>query len=156
MTTRPVAARDIPPASRKTFYPQPFASLVEGRIKRRLGDHFGLRNFGVNLTRLEPGAYSSVAHHHSRQDEFVYVLEGQPTVVHGDAEHVLQPGDCFGFAAGTGLAHQLVNRTEAVVVYLEIGDRTAGDTVEYPRDDLALGFDANGGFVALHKDGTPY
>jgi uncharacterized cupin superfamily protein len=89
----------------KTIYPQPYAALVEGRLKRKLGEYFGLTNFGVNLTHLAPGAISALAHHHSKQDEFIFILEGTLTLVLGKEEFVLNPGDCYGFKAGTGIAH---------------------------------------------------
>ncbi|MGH6988256.1 MAG: cupin domain-containing protein [Stellaceae bacterium] len=149
------AANTVPPQTRKTNYPPPFAALVEGREKRRLGDAFGLKNFGVNLTRLTPGAVSALRHCHSRQDEFVYILEGAPVLVTDAGETPLRPGDCAGFKAGTGDAHHLVNRGTGDVVYLEIGDRGAGDTVSYPDDDLAVAF-IDGRYRMQHKDGTPY
>jgi len=107
MKRKPIAATALPVPDTKTLYPPPFAAQVAGREKRKLGDFFGLRNFGVNLTRLAPGAASALLHCHSRQDEFIYVLEGRPTLVFGDQEHLLSPGDCFGFPAGAGIAHQL-------------------------------------------------
>lgn len=152
----PVAAESIPAPSNKTVYPQPFAAQVEGRIKRKLGDFFGLTNFGVNLTELAPGAVSALRHHHTRQDEFVYVLEGNPTLVLGDEEYVLGPGDCYGFKAGTGLASQLVNRSSAPTRFLEIGDRTPGDEVEYPDDDLKAVQQEDGSWKMMHKDGRPW
>src|SRR6478736_2455668 len=97
MNMNPVAAVDIAAPSAKTLYPQPFAAQVEGRLKRRLGDHFALTNFGVNLTQLAPGAVSALLHHHSRQDEFIYILSGTPTLVLDDKEFSLRPGDCCGF-----------------------------------------------------------
>lgn len=156
MTEQPVAALEIPSAGRKTIYPQPFASRVEGRSKRRLGDHFGLTNFGVNLTDLQPGAISALLHHHSKQDEFVYILSGTPTLLVDGREHLLKPGDCCGFKAGTGVGHQLINRTQQVVLYLEIGDRAPGDLAVYPQDDLKFTQIEGGRWILTHKDGTPY
>ena len=155
--TRPIAVRasDVAPQARKTNYPEPFASQMNGRVKRRLGDVFGLSNFGVNLTRLAPGGVSALRHAHTKQDEFVYILEGTPTLVTDDGEAVLGPGWCAGFRAG-GAAHQLVNRTSADVVYLEAGDRTPGDQGTYPVDDLQAALGADGRWVFTHKDGTPY
>src|SRR6187455_1587208 len=129
----PVAllAIDMPPRKKATNYPPPFASRVAGRSKRALGDLFGLTNFGVNLTRLAPGAVSSLRHAHSRQDELVYILEGEPTLVTDAGETVLQPGMCAGFKAGRRDGHHLVNRTPTDVVYLEVGDRTERDTIQY-------------------------
>lgn len=138
----------------KTIYPAPYAALVQGRLKRKLGEHFGLTHFGVNLTHLLPGSVSALAHSHSQQEEFIFVLEGTPTLVLGQEEFVLQPGDCYGFKAGTGLAHQLINRTEAGVTYLEIGDRTEGDEVEYPNDDLKATQLPNGEWAVTRKDGS--
>lgn len=152
----PVSAQTIPAPARKTIYPAPFAAVVEGRTKRKLGDHFGLTNFGVNLTELAPGAASALLHHHSMQDEFVYILQGTPTLVLGGQEFLLKAGDCMGFKAGAGMAHQLVNRSGEPVVYLEVGDRTAGDEVEYPDDDLKATLQADGAWAMTRKDGRPY
>lgn len=140
----------------KTIYPPPFDALVKGRLKHKLGDLFGLTNFGVNLTELMPGAYSSVAHHHSKQDEFIYVVQGTLTLLFGGETLTLQAGDCFGFKAGNGIAHQLANRSAASVSYLEIGDRSEGDQCEYPNDDLKASALPNGAWAIAHKDGRPY
>lgn len=153
---KPIAAGRIEPPDVKTSYPPPFAALVEGRIKRKLGDYFGLKNFGVNLTELRPGAISALAHYHSKQDEFIYVLEGCPTLVLGDEEDLLRPGDCYGFKAGSGIESQLINRSSESVLYLEIGDRSVGDEVIYPKDDLKAVQLADGRWLFSHKDGRPY
>ena len=156
MQQSPVSAESIPAPMGKTIYPEPFAALVKGRSKRKLGEFFGLTNFGVNLTDLLPGAISALAHSHSKQDEFIFVLEGTPTLVLGTEEFTLKPGECYGFKAGTGLAHQLVNRSEETVTYLEIGNRIEGDEVEYPNDDLKATQLADGVWMLTHKDGRPY
>jgi uncharacterized cupin superfamily protein len=155
METEPRSAESIPTPEKKTNYPQPFAAMMEGRTKRKLGDAFGLTNFGVNLTHLAPGAISALYHHHSRQDEFIYVLEGAPTLILGDKEFLLRPGDCMGFKAGTGVAHQLVNRSAHRAAYLELGDRTQGDEVDYPRDDIQASLTPSGAWAFTRKDGTP-
>ena len=129
---------------------------MNDREKRKLGDMFGLSNFGVNLTVLAPGGSSALQHKHSKQDEFIYVLEGNPTLQIGDDEHQMAPGDCCGFPAGAEDAHHLVNRKESPVCFLEVGDRTAGDEVTYPNDDIAAAMDANGHWEFRHKDGTLY
>src|SRR5215475_15041733 len=119
--TFPVAivAADAPPRTKPTNYPEPFASRMAGRRKQPLGDLFGLTNFGVNLTRLEPNAVSALRHAHSKQDEFVYILQGRP-VLHSDAGFTrLEPGMCAGFRAGSGDGHRLINDTADDVVYLE-------------------------------------
>lgn len=157
MAPRPIAltAGEVPPRARVTGYPADLAAKVAGREKRVLGELFGLRNFGVNLTRLAPGAASALRHAHRTQDEFVYILEGSPTLVTDAGETLLAPGMCAGFAAGTGDAHCLVNRGEADVVYLEIGDRSAGDAVTYPDDDLAARMGEDGKWRYSRKNGTP-
>jgi uncharacterized cupin superfamily protein len=154
---RPVAllAADAPARARPSNYPEPFYSQMMKRQKRPLGDLFGLANFGVNLTRIAPGGASALRHAHSKQDEFVYILEGRPTLVTDAGRSELTPGMCAGFKARTGDAHHLLNETANDVVYLEIGDRTAGDAVAYPDDDLAVS-DGGGHRRFTHKDGTPY
>src|SRR3954468_22352235 len=102
-------ATSVAPRARSSGYPEPFFSRMSRREKRALGDAFGLRNFGVNLTRLAPGGESSLLHRHSKQDEFIYVVEGEPTLVTDVGETTLKPGMCAGFPAGQR-AHQLVNR----------------------------------------------
>lgn len=130
--------------------------MIKGRIKRKLGDHFNLNNYGINLTELAPGSMSALKHRHTLQDEFIYILTGTPTLFYGDKEYVMQPGDCFGFAAGGVHAHQLVNRSSQAVCYLEIGDRTPGDKVEYPDNDLQAHSSSDGTWLFTHKDGQPY
>lgn len=155
--TKPIAinALEAPARTKPSNYPEPFASRMVGREKRPLGDLFGLTNFGVNLTRLAPHAVSSLRHAHTKQDEFIYILQGYPTLRTDDGEKILSPGMCAGFKAGTGNGHHLINDTSEEVLYLEIGDRTPGDEGTYPDDDLkALLEDGNWTFV--HKDGTPY
>jgi len=156
-TKPPVAIRaaDAEPRRRPSAYPEPFASRMNGREKRPLGDLFGLGNFGVNLVCMAPGAVSALRHAHSRQDEFIYVLSGTPTLRTDQGETRLEPGMCAGFRAGSGDAHCLVNLSEEEVVYLEVGDRSEGDTVSYPDDDLQA-LREDGRWVFVHKDGSPY
>jgi uncharacterized cupin superfamily protein len=150
-----VVAADVSPRPKQTVYPEPFASRVSGRAKTPLGDLFGLTNFGVNLTRLAPGAQSALRHAHKKQDEFVYVLQGSPTLITDEGERQLSPGMCAGFKAGAGNAHHLINRTTADVAYLEVGDRTPGDESTYPDDDIQAAF-LDGKWLITHKDGRPY
>lgn len=150
-----IVAAEASPRAISSNYPEPFRSRMAGRTKRPLGDLFGLRNFGVNLSRLAPGAQSALLHRHSRQDEFVYILDGHPTLVTDRGEMALSPGMCAGFPAG-GLAHHLVNRTNGDVLYLEVGDRTPGDTGTYPADDIQAALGPDGKWVFTRKDGTPY
>jgi len=156
-STYPVAivAAEAPPKARATSYPEPFASRMAGRRKHPLGDVFGLKNFGVNLTRLVPGGISALRHAHTRQDEFVYIVQGRPTLHTDEGRTSLAPGMCAGFRAGTGNAHRLINETDEDVVYLEVGDRTPGDEGSYPDDDLKATL-VDGGWQFVHKDGSPY
>lgn len=150
-----VTAASVPPRTKPSNYPEPFFSRMAKREKRQLGDYFGLKNFGVNLTKLMPGGESALLHRHSTQDEFVYILEGEPTLVTDRGEVLLAPGMCAGFPA-QGIAHHLVNRTGRDVLYLEIGDRTPGDEGSYPQDDLKASLGADGTWVFTRKDGRPY
>lgn len=154
MDMQPVNAAEAPARIRPSNYPPEFARRMEGRVKRPLGDRFGLRNFGVNLTRLAPGSVSALHHTHSLQDEFIYVVEGEVWLVIGEAESCLLPGECMGFPA-RGAAHHLENRGGQPVTYLEIGDRSAGDEVGYPADDLVATL-IEGIWNFTRKDGTPY
>ena len=150
-----IEASDVPLRDWVSTYPEPFASRMEGRQKRQLGEFFGLQNFGVNLTHLAPGAISSLRHAHTKQDEFVYVVRGRPTLHTSEGQRQLSPGMCVGFRAGSGNAHHLRNDSAEEVLYLEVGDRTAGDEGSYPDDDLkALLVDGKWKFV--HRDDTPY
>lgn len=151
-----IAALEAPRRATPSTYPEPFASRMAGREKRTLGDLFGLSNFGVNLTRLAPGAMSALRHAHTVQDEFIYLLEGHAVLVTDAGETALSPGMCAGFKASTGDGHQLINRSNADVVYLEVGDRSAGDTASYPDDDLKASLGPDGKYLFTHKDGTGY
>jgi uncharacterized cupin superfamily protein len=151
-----IVASEAAPRARPSIYPEAFAARVAGREKRPLGDVFGLTNFGVNLTRLCPGASSALRHAHAKQDEFVYVLAGTPALITDQGEIQLSPGMCAGFKAGTGNGHHLVNRGSEDVVYLEVGDRTPGDSATYPDDDLVAILGSDGKWQFLRKDGTRY
>lgn len=150
-----VDASAVPPRRALLSYPAAFAARVAGREKRPLGDLFGLKAFGVNLVRLAPGALSSFRHRHTKQDEFLYVLEGEPTLVTDEGATPLRAGMCAGFPAG-GTAHHLVNRSSRDVVYVEVGDRPQGDEATYPDDDLKLAVSPDGTRSFVHKDGSPY
>lgn len=157
MAEHPIAidATQAPRRTTPSNYPEPFASRMTDRIKQPLGNLFGLTNFGVNLTRLKAGGISALRHAHTRQDEFIYVLEGRPTLVTDEGKTRLSPGMCAGFKAGTGNGHHLINETGEDAVYLEIGDRTAGDEASYPDDDLRAAM-VEGKWIFTHKDGRGY
>lgn len=136
-----------------TIYPEPYKSRVAGRVRRRLGDAAGLKNFGVNLVRLDAGSESSMRHWHAKQDEFIYVLEGEVTLVTEAGRQKLRPGMAAGFPAGSGDGHQLVNESGKQVSYLEVGDRAAGDAVTYADVDMALKM-VDGKAVITRKNGS--
>ena len=137
-----------------TNYPEGFKGAVEGREKRRLGDAAGLTRFGVNLVTIQPGGASSHRHWHSHEDEFIYILEGEATLVTDIGDQVLGPGMAAGFPAGVADGHHLVNNSDAPVVYLEVGDRNPDDGAEYPDVDLRVR-KVEGGYQFTRKDGTP-
>ncbi|RME95071.1 MAG: cupin domain-containing protein, partial [Alphaproteobacteria bacterium] len=139
---------------RSSSYPGAFAKGFEGRIKRALGDAFGLEQFGVNLVTLEPGAMSALRHWHEREDEFIYVLEGELVLVTDAGEQQLGPGMAAGFRAGTPDGHHLVNRSAAPAHYLEVGTRALSDTVDYPDVDLKA-VKEDGSWRFTRKDGSP-
>ena len=142
------------PVKKGFEYPEPFKAAVATRERRALGDALGLKNFGVNFTRLPPGDASSQRHWHSRQDEFVYIIEGKVVLVTDAGEQVLGAGVAAGFPANSGDGHQLVNRSGRDVIYLEVGDRSANDACDYPDIDLQVRW-IDGEEHYVHKDGTP-
>jgi uncharacterized cupin superfamily protein len=141
-------------ARRGTIYPDAFKPRVSGREKRALGNALGLVNFGVNLVKLEPGAQSALRHWHTQQDEFVWMLEGELTLVTDAGAEILRPGMCAGFPKGKADGHHLVNRSGKDAWYLEVGDRSPGDAAVYPDDDLSVA--AAPGYKITKKDGSPY
>jgi len=155
-TTRPVAikAEDAALRGLPAGFPVDIAERMANRAKRPLGDVFGLTIFGVNLTRLGPGAWSMPHHQHIRQDEFIYVLEGRPVLVTDAGETQLSPGMCAGFPAG-GTPHHLENRSSVDVLILEVGDRGAGEEVSFPDDKVRAVMRPDGGWSYMRKDGSP-
>jgi uncharacterized cupin superfamily protein len=141
------------PARKGSGYPPPFHAPCADRTRRRLGDAGGLRDFGVNLMTLPPGGWSSQRHWHSDEDEFVYVLEGEVTLVEDHDETLLRAGECAAFPKGTGNGHHLKNQSSVVAVYLEVGSRNPNDLTTCSDIDM-MSSNADGKFV--HKDGTPY
>lgn len=135
-----------------TAYPAPFAVPCQGRSRQRLGDAVGLTQFGVNLLRLPPGTWSSQRHWHVKDDEFVWVVEGEVVLVEDGGETVLRAGDCAGWKAGEPNGHHLQNRTRRDAVLLEIGSRNADEQATY--SDIDMLYRDGSGY--LHKDGTPY
>lgn len=143
------------PNKTSSNYPEQFKPLVAGRSKKRLGDSTGLKNFGVNLVKIAPGSCSALRHWHTKQDEFIYVLSGEITLVTNAGKQILTAGMAAGFTAGVADGHHLINCSNAVSVYLEIGDRTSGDQVNYPDVDLVAN-DSPNGWSFTHKDGRLY
>ena len=141
------------PGRKGTFYPKPFDAPCTDRIRQRLGNAGGLADFGVNLMRLPPGNWSSQRHWHSHEDEFVYVLEGEVVLVEEGGETRLRAGDCAAFPKNSGNGHHLINRSDAMAVYLEAGSRHPDDMTTCSDIDVKSA-NADGRFV--HKDGAPY
>jgi len=137
-----------------TLYPPPFNAPCLARERRKLGDAAGLTQFGINLVRLPPGSWSSQRHWHHKSDEFVFILEGEATLVTDDGPEVLKPGEAAGFKAGERNGHCLQNRSDADLVYLEIGTRIADDGGEY--SDIDMTFEMTDGITYRRRDGTPY
>jgi uncharacterized cupin superfamily protein len=136
-------------------YPAPFASAVDGRSRRKLGDAAGLTQYGVNLTTLEPGAMSALRHWHEYEDEFVWIVSGEVVLIEDEGEVTLRPGDAAGFKAGVANGHHLVNRSAAPATYLEIGTRADVERGHYPDDDLAYAKDGRD-FRFTRKDGRDF
>jgi uncharacterized cupin superfamily protein len=141
------------PERKGTGYPKPFDAPCVDRIRQRLGNAGGLKDFGVNLMHLPPGNWSSQRHWHSHEDEFVYVLEGEVTLIEDGGETLLRAGDCAAFAKGSGNGHHMINKSGKMAVYLEIGSRHSDDLTTCSDIDMKSA-NADGRFV--HKDGTPY
>jgi uncharacterized cupin superfamily protein len=141
------------PERKGSTYPAPFHEIAPNRIKQALGDAAGLTQFGVNLTRLPPGEWSSQRHWHSEEDEFVYVLSGRLTLVTNSGRTPLNAGDCAAFPKGSTDAHHLINEGTETAVYLEVGTRTDADMTSYPDIDLHA---PPGSVGYTHKDGRPY
>lgn len=134
------------PARKGAGYPYPFDAPCAERVRRRLGEAGGLVDFGANLTRLAPGGWSSQRHWHSHEDEFVYVLEGELTLVEDDGETLLRAGDCAAFPKGTGNGHHLINNSTEPAAYLEIGSRHPDDLTTCSDIDMMIA-KADGRFV---------
>jgi uncharacterized cupin superfamily protein len=143
------------PVDTRTGYPAPFDRVVVGRERKRLGNAAGLDQFGVNLTTLKPGAASALRHWHEKEDELIYMLEGEVVLIEADGEAVLKPGDAAGFKASSGDGHHLINRSNRNAVYLEIGARAKYERVDYPDVDLQVVRDDKG-LRYTHKNGDPY
>ncbi|HVP86351.1 MAG TPA: cupin domain-containing protein [Rhizomicrobium sp.] len=141
------------PVRKGSLYPEPFGKPAAERVRQALGDAGGLNDFGVNILTLPPGAWSSQRHWHDKEDEFVYVLTGELTLVTDEGEEILKPGDCAAFPKNASSGHHLINKSGAPATCLEVGTRTADDSTTYP--DIDLFFDGNLGWYTK-KNGTPY
>ncbi len=139
-----------------TGYPDPFRENVVSRAKRALGDAFGLSRYGVNLVDLSPGTWSSQRHWHTHEDEFIYVISGQLTLITDAGEQILTPGMVAGFPAGDSDGHHLINKSDEAAAYLEVGDRKSQDEVFYPDIDLLYKVNAEGEHEFTNRDGVPY
>jgi uncharacterized cupin superfamily protein len=143
------------PSRTTSVYPEQFQNLMVGRVKKALGNAAGLKNFGVNLVKLAPGSCSALRHWHTRQDEFIYVIKGEVTLITNTREQILKPEMIAAFPAGEEDGHQLINRSDTEVIYLEIGDRTSDDEAIYPDDDL-IAKSTPKGWIFMHRNGVLY
>ena len=99
------------------------------------GRAFGLTKLGIHHERLPPGRRTSFPHAESAEEEFVYVIEGEPNVWLDGYLHRLKPGDAVGFPAATGIAHTFLNNTDAEVRLLVVGERSKPENrIFYPRN----------------------
>lgn len=146
------------PRKTGSIYPEPYASMMQGRSSLRLGEAGGLTQFGANLVILEPGALSSLRHWHLNEDEFVMVTEGECTLVQDEGETVMRPGDCAAFPAGNTNGHHFINRTGRVAKFLVVGTRAPQETATYSDVDMMVHMTPGLGGKAefTHKDGTPW
>ena len=141
------------PERKGVGYPDPFARQSADRIRQRLGNAGGLKDFGVNLMRLPPGNWSSQRHWHSHEDEFVFILDGEVTLIEDGGETILRAGDCAAFPKNSGNGHHMINRSVKTAIYLEVGSRHPDDLTTCSDIDM-MSANSDGRFV--HKDGTPY
>ena len=143
------------PVKTGSIYPEPYATMMQGRSSLRLADAGGLTQYGVNLVQLEPGALSSLRHWHQNEDEFVWVVEGECTLVQDGGETVMRPGDCAAFPAGTPDGHHFVNRSAGVAKFLVVGTRAPQEVATY--SDVDLRVEIGGGAARFtYRDGTPF
>jgi uncharacterized cupin superfamily protein len=144
------------PARSTSGYPEPYRSRVLPRDKKALGDPLGLTHIGINLTTLMPGKESSMRHHHTHEDEFVYVVEGEVVLRTDEGDQRLGPGMCAGFPAGVPNGHQLINTGDRPARYLEISNRHAEDSAAYPDVDLVYRKAPDGRPIFTRKDGSAF
>jgi uncharacterized cupin superfamily protein len=143
------------PVKTGSIYPEPYASMMAGRSSLRLGDAGGLTQYGVNLVMLEPGALSSLRHWHLNEDEFVWVVEGECTLVQDAGEVVMCPGDCAAFPAGSTDGHQFINRSDRPAKFLVVGSKAKREVATYSDVDLMVEMES-GKASFTYKDGTPF
>ncbi|WP_315832366.1 cupin domain-containing protein [Bradyrhizobium prioriisuperbiae] len=141
------------PKRQGSGYPPPFDAACTERVRQRLGNAGGLTDVGINLMHLPPGNWSSQRHWHSEEDEFVYVIEGEVTLIEDDGETVLRAGDCAAFPKNSGNGHHMINKSDAMAIYLEVGTRSPIDMITCSDIDM-MSSSTDGRFV--HKDGAPY
>lgn len=151
----PIIDQSKCPVKTGSIYPEPYATMMQGRSSLRLGDAGGLTQFGANLVMLDPGALSSLRHWHQNEDEFVWVVEGECTLVQDAGETVMRPGDCAAFPAGSTDGHHFVNRTDRPAKFLVVGTKAKHEVATY--SDVDLRVEIGGGKASFtYKDGTPF
>jgi len=143
------------PVRRGSSYPEPYATMMNGRSSLQLGVAGGLTQFGVNLVTLEPGALSSMRHWHHHEDEFIMITEGECTLVQDEGEFVMRAGACVAFPAGVANGHHFINRSDRIARFVVVGSRLAREVAEYSDIDMMVTLDGERADFT-HKDGTPY
>ena len=131
--------------------PPPDPGTEEGTERLLYSDAGGLTQYGAYVETLQPGAGSSEGHWHEEEDEFLYVVSGEATVVEDDGAYTLGPGDAACWPAGAANAHRVVNRSGAPCTYLIFGTRMAHDVVHYPDTGKVLR-DEGGTWQLLRAD----
>ncbi|HEV2363548.1 MAG TPA: cupin domain-containing protein [Caulobacteraceae bacterium] len=142
------------PEKSGSSYPAPLDAPCAATSWKVLARSHGLTHFGVNLSRLPPGAWSSQRHWHSHEDEFIWVVEGELVLITDAGEETMRAGDCAAFKAGDPDGHHFVNRSNRDALILEIGNADAErDVCDYPDIDMVAG---PGELGYRHRDGRPY
>lgn len=152
----PVIDQSKCPVKTGSIYPEPYAAMMQGRSSLRLGDAGGLTQFGVNLVMLEPGALSSLRHWHHNEDEFVWVVEGECTLIQNGGETLMRPGDCAAFPAGNPDGHHFQNRSDKPARFLVVGTKAPQETAVYSDVDLMVHIKTGAKAEFTYKDGTPF
>ncbi|MTH77228.1 cupin domain-containing protein [Paracoccus aestuariivivens] len=141
----------VPEVHATSSYPEPY-NLGSGNLSyRHISEAGGLSQYGVALETLHPGGQSSQMHWEEHEDEFLYMLSGELTVIEDGNATIIGPGDACCWKAGEPVAHCLKNHTDQPATYLIVGSRNPDNICHYPGLDMLA---TPEGYT--HLDGTPY